>query len=90
MTEEEWKRELEKEGFTNIAVSSNGPGTEFPSHTHDKRTAHVILEGEMTLSEGERTEVRRQGERFEIPAGTTHSVKCGPEGCTFIVGFKEN
>ena len=81
-------KKLENEGYRDIHVRPFAPDTEFPKHTHDMTTVHIILEGELTLIENGENKILKKGERFEIPAGTTHSAKCGPKGCTFIVGVK--
>lgn len=88
MTKEQWIEKLKKEEFKNIDVCANPPHKEFPQHTHDQRTVHVILKGTLTLIELGDEKQMKQGDYFEIPAGTTHRALCGPEGCTFIVGVK--
>ncbi len=89
MTQEQWIEQLHTEGFENLSVCPNEPNAEFPEHTHNEHTVHVILRGEFILHEKDGEKILREGERFEIPAGTTHSAKCGREGCTFIVGVKK-
>lgn len=84
----EWLEKLEKEGFKNIMSCANPPHTEFHEHTHEQHTVHVVLEGDLTLREKTGEKTIQEGERFEIPAGTTHNAACGPQGCTFLVGVK--
>ncbi len=88
MTQEEWVEQLQKEGYRDINVVTFGPDQEIPEHTHDETTVHIVTAGEMLLIENGKTETRKAGERFEIPAGTTHIAKGGPTGCTFVVGVK--
>ncbi|HYF10213.1 MAG TPA: cupin domain-containing protein [Candidatus Paceibacterota bacterium] len=88
MNEKDWVAELEREGYTQVAVCANGPDTDFGEHTHEEHTIHVILEGELTLTDETGSETLKRGQRFEIPAGTKHHAKCGPDGCTFVVGVK--
>lgn len=89
MNEKQWIEQLTKEGYKNVAVCPNGPNTEFPEHTHEQQTAHVILTGELMLVGKDGMKTMKLGERFDIPAGTTHTATCGPDGCTFVVGFKD-
>ena len=49
---------------------------------------HVILEGELTLLEKDGNKILKKGDKFEIPAGTTHSAKAGTEDFKMIVGVK--
>lgn len=89
MTEQEWIEQLKKEGFKNFNVVINEPDTDFGEHTHATQTVHIILDGALALFEKNGTTVVMEaGDRFDIPAGTTHSAKCGSNGCKFIVGEK--
>ncbi|MDP3696444.1 MAG: cupin domain-containing protein [Candidatus Taylorbacteria bacterium] len=89
MTEQEWIEKLKSEGIRDIKVWSEGPGAQFGEHTHLEQTVHVILEGEFILLEKDGDKTYKTGERFEVPAGTTHNAKCGAQGCKFIVGVKK-
>jgi mannose-6-phosphate isomerase-like protein (cupin superfamily) len=88
MTEQEYKNQLEKEGFKDIYVWEDGPLVEYPKHTHEKFTTHIILEGEMTLADSSGAKVLKVGDRLDILAGTVHSAKMGQEGCKYLVGEK--
>lgn len=89
MTEAQWIKKLEEEGYKNVATCSNPPNADFGEHTHDEHTVHIILHGELLLIDGEGIQVLRSGDRFEILPGTTHTAKCGTEGCNFVVGVKK-
>lgn len=85
----DWVMKLEKEGYQNVQVCDVGkPDMEFGVHTHEQHTVHVLLLGDLTLIEGSQKEMLHQGDRFEIPAGTTHNALCGAQGCVFVVGVK--
>lgn len=86
MTESELARELEKQGFGHTYVWQDGPNAYYPDHTHAMETAHVILQGEMTLTMDGRTKTHRAGERCDVRAGTAHSAKMGPQGCRYLIG----
>lgn len=88
MTKNEWEEQLRKEGFEHVFVWSDGPGAVYPDHTHESDTAHVILEGEMTLVSQGQTSVCKAGDRFDVAARTVHSAKMGSTGCRYIVGEK--
>ena len=64
----------------------DAPGTLYPEHTHAQETAHIILSGEMTLTMNGRTMTYRAGGRCDVPAGTVHSAKMGPQGCRYLIG----
>ncbi|HEV8385150.1 MAG TPA: cupin domain-containing protein [Candidatus Acidoferrales bacterium] len=88
MTPREYEEQLRREGFTNIFVWRDAPGAFYPDHTHDALSAHIILEGEMTLTVNGETRTYRAGERCDVPAGTVHSAEMGPQGYRYIIGEK--
>ena len=88
MNTREWEKKLCDEGFGHIFTWSDGPNAFYPDHTHPGTTAHIILEGEMTLTSGGQTRTYRAGQRCDVPALAVHSARMGPEGCKYIVGEK--
>ena len=82
------ERELHQEGFLRTYVWEDGPNAFYADHTHAEETAHVILRGEMTLSQGGETHVYGVGERCDVAAGVVHSAKMGPSGCRYLIGEK--
>jgi len=86
MNVKDWEKKLREEGFGRTCVWQDGPGAFYPDHTHSMTTAHVVLEGEMTLaSEGE-TRAYTAGERCDVPADAVHSARMGPQGCRYLIG----
>jgi quercetin dioxygenase-like cupin family protein len=86
MTACEWMEQLRREGFGHTYVVQDARDARYPDHTHPTATAHVILEGEMTITSQGQTQIFRPGGRFDVPANTVHSARVGPEGCRYIVG----
>ena len=82
------ERQLHKEGFHYTYVWKDAPDTFYPDHTHDVETAHVVLEGELTLTQGGETHTYGVGERCDVPAGVVHSAQMGPHGCRYLIGEK--
>ena len=80
--------QLHGEGFLNTYVWQDGPNAFYPDHTHGTETAHIILDGEMTLTQGGETRTFRVGERCDVPAGAVHSAQMGPRGCRYLIGEK--
>jgi mannose-6-phosphate isomerase-like protein (cupin superfamily) len=88
MTAKEWEKKLREEGFAHIFTWADHLHAFYSDHTHPGTTAHIILEGEMTLtSEGE-THTYKAGDRCDVPALAVHSARMGPAGCKYIVGEK--
>lgn len=79
-------KQLEREGFGHTVVWQDGPNTYYSEHTHETKTAHIVLDGKMSLTMDGRTATYRVGERCDVPAGAVHSAKMGPQGCRYLIG----
>ena len=82
------EKQLRSEGFTHTYVWEDGPSAFYPDHTHATATAHIILEGEMTVTSEGKTETYKVGDRFDVPAHTVHSARMGSQGCHYLIGEK--
>jgi mannose-6-phosphate isomerase-like protein (cupin superfamily) len=82
------ERQLHDEGFLHTYVWQDGPNAHYSDHTHPAETAHIILEGEMTLTHAGSTQTYAAGERCDVPAGVVHSARMGPRGCRYLIGEK--
>lgn len=88
MKVKDFERDLRAEGFSHTYVWVDGPGASYPEHTHPVVTAHIVLDGEVTVTSEGKTRTYKAGERFDVPAETTHSAKMGPAGCRYLIGEK--
>jgi mannose-6-phosphate isomerase-like protein (cupin superfamily) len=84
----ELEKQLRSEGFRHTYVWEDGPDRWYSEHTHATKTAHIVLEGEMTLTMHGRTTTYRVGERCDVPAGAVHAARMGPSGCRYLIGEK--
>ena len=83
------EQQLRGEGFRHVYVWQDGPNASYPDHTHAVDTAHIILDGEMTLTCGGVTRTYVAGERPpDVPANAVHSARMGPRGCRYLIGEK--
>lgn len=80
------EQQLHEEGFADTYVWQDGPHAFYPDHTHATETAHIILQGEMTLTMGGSSATYRVGDRVYVPAGAVHSARMGPSGCQYLIG----
>jgi quercetin dioxygenase-like cupin family protein len=87
-SENELAAELRAEGFSHTFVWQDRPNAFYSDHTHATLTAHIILDGEMTLTTAGSTTTYRAGDRCVVPAGAVHSARMGPSGCRYLVGEK--
>lgn len=86
--EKSLERGLHQEGFLRTYVWQDGPNAFYPDHTHAMETAHIILDGEMTLTQAGAARTYGAGERCDVPAGAAHAAKMGPRGCRYLIGEK--
>ena len=86
MNEQQLTAQLRREGFPHSYVWQDGPNAFYAEHTHPTETAHIILDGEMTLTMGDEPRTFRAGDRCDVPAGAIHSAKMGARGCRYLIG----
>lgn len=88
MNEKSYERKLREEGFSGIFIQRDRPNAYYPDHTHNGITAHIVIEGRITVTSEGKTVTYRPGERFDVPAVAVHSAIIGPEGCLYVIGEK--
>ena len=88
MNEKELENLLKGEGFSGIFIHTDAPDAYYPEHTHSGVTAHIVLQGEITVSSEGVTKTYRAGERFDVPRDAVHSARVGPSGCRYMIGGK--
>jgi hypothetical protein len=88
MTEDEAREQLQQEGFKNISIFNDMPNKFYPDHAHMAYTAHIVLDGEITLEWNGTKKTYKKEERFDIDKSDIHSATMGPEGCRYMVGNK--
>jgi len=82
------ERQLHGEGFLHTYEWQDGPDAFYPDHTHGGETAHIILDGEMTLTQGGSSLTYRAGQQCDVPAEAVHSARMGSSGCRYLIGEK--
>jgi len=88
MKEQKYIEQLKKEGFKYIFTHEDSPNAYYPNHSHDSLTAHVVLEGELTLTIKGKNKTYKKGRRIDVNRDILHSAKIGPKGCRYIIGRK--
>ena len=82
----EFKKKLKEDGFTHIYEWKDKPNNEYLPHQHKGKVSFYITEGFIGVNLNGKEMTIKSGERLDVPPATIHSVKVGPEGCTFVVG----
>ncbi|MDQ6636417.1 MAG: cupin domain-containing protein [Candidatus Dormibacteraeota bacterium] len=65
---------------------SNGPGDVYAEHKHPYTKILYCVEGAIDFVLPERVLHLAAGDRMELPAGTSHSARVGPDGCVCVEG----
>jgi len=86
MSETDLIDQLRREGFLRTFIWEDVPNARYPDHTHETETAHIILQGEMTVHMAGQSSTHREGDRCDVPAGAVHSAIMGPAGCRYLIG----
>ncbi|MBZ5564539.1 MAG: cupin domain-containing protein [Acidobacteriia bacterium] len=86
VNEKDCTKKLHAEGFRYVYIWQDAPNASYPDHTHPETTAHVVLEGEMTVTYAGQTRTYKPGERFDVPAHAVHAARVGTQGCKYIIG----
>ena len=72
-------------GCDEVVARSWEPNATFDTHSHSFRARALVVQGEMWLTVEGSTRHLRPGDRFDLPAGTPHAERYGPEGATYWV-----
>lgn len=86
----QWIEKLKEEGYEDVRVCPLPPNDDFPEHTHDEHTVHVILNGELTITDVSGSRVYKEGERVEFPPGSSHKARGSIDNGKMIVGVKRD
>lgn len=86
---EEFEAESRLLGFNEVVSRDWKPGTEVPDHTHPFTARALVIQGELWLTVGDRTQHLRAGDRFELEHGTPHSERYGESGATYWVARRQ-
>ncbi len=78
---------LQKEGLFPYEWS-NAPGDTYAPHVHDYDKVIIVVHGSITWRLPETNQVieTHAGDRIELPRGTWHAAKVGPEGVICLEG----
>ena len=79
-------RELYSQEGLDPYAWSNGPGDRYSPHSHTYHKVLNVVRGSITWILPERGEeiTTGPGDRLDLPAGTVHAARVGPEGVTCL------
>lgn len=72
-------------GFDEVLERRWEPGTVLDTHTHPFAVEALVVQGEMWLACGGRTQHLRSGDPFVLDANVPHAERYGDQGATYWV-----
>jgi len=84
MPQEQFACTLPQEGFSNTYVWQDRPIPFYPDHKHATDTAHIALQGEMTLTLAGASRTYRAGAAMYLPE--RYIARMGPGACRYRIG----
>lgn len=82
-TLEQYTEEARGLGYDKVVVREWAPGELVAEHHHPFDARGLVVAGEFWLTVGGQTRHLRPGDLFEVPRGTPHEERYGPQGATF-------
>ncbi len=73
------------DGFDNLLFWDAFPHESDEEHAHDRDHKMIIFSGDMEVTVGYETVHLGAHDYFEIPRGTVHLVRVGPDGCRYLL-----
>lgn len=73
------------DGFDEVLERVWAPGTVLDNHTHDFGVRALVVQGEMWLTVGARTQHLRVGDPFVLDPNVPHAERYGTQGATYWV-----
>jgi len=86
VTAEEFRKQLEHEGFAEIVTVEWPANGELGTHSHPFASRALVLAGEITLAVDGSERLYRPGEVFQLASGQPHTERYGPAGVRYLVG----
>jgi len=82
----EFETGLRRDGYQEVARVEMKPGQHNPSHVHEFDAKALILAGDITITCGAEVRRYREGDVFQLSAGTPHVEQIGGDGVSYLVG----
>jgi len=84
-TYDAFRRDALRGGADEVMERHWAPNQVVETHTHTFDADALVTAGEMWLIREDGTQHLRAGDSFQLPSGTPHSERYGPEGATYWV-----
>ena len=89
MTLHEFEAALKADHYGEIVPITRAAGYAMDIHSHTFDARALITAGEFILVVGGVERIYALGDIFQLPAGTLHGERAGPDGASYLAGRKE-
>jgi quercetin dioxygenase-like cupin family protein len=86
MQQAEFETAARRDGYADIVDRQMAANHLNPEHAHEFDARVLVLEGEMTITQGGVAHTYRAGDTCALAAGTAHTEQCGPQGARYLAG----
>jgi quercetin dioxygenase-like cupin family protein len=86
MQEQEFRRELEAQGYADIGEFVFEKNQAFGEHTHEWGQCALVMDGEYILTAGDEVSHFKAGEICKLAANSLHQEAAGPDGARLLFG----
>jgi quercetin dioxygenase-like cupin family protein len=88
VTEEEFRKAVQRDGYDEPVARERRPGQVNSEHVHEFALRLLVLSGEMKIITPERTFVCQAGESDSVDTNTPHTEIAGEHGVHFLAARK--
>lgn len=88
MNEDQFRKQLRERSYDDAQIKEFEPNLDKEMHTHDLSAMAFVMSGEFTLALESESTSYAPGEWCELPAGTVHTERTGPNGATVLLACK--
>jgi len=89
MTLNEFEAALKIDHYSEVLPITRAAGYAMNAHSHTFDARALITAGEFTLVVGGVPRTYGVGDIFQLPAGTLHEERSGPDGASYLAGRRE-
>jgi quercetin dioxygenase-like cupin family protein len=83
---DEFKAQLQRDGYVEVAEKSVDAGVHNAPHSHPFAVRALVTAGEIALTSDGTSRTYRTGDVFTMAAGCEHAEQIGAQGVTYVVG----
>ena len=88
VNEQQFRQQLSEQGYGEPQPREFSAGLDIGMHAHERSVMLLVTKGEFMLRLEDGDTVFQPGGWCELPAGTLHTERTGPNGAMTLLGYK--